>query len=189
MMINSEQHVTVSKNIKFKHMKKIVLIIFALFLALNVFGQNQRQRNTTNIPQTNNEPTEQQIAKQRREMEDRKDEYIANFITTLEADDFQKEIIKQTISSFFDAKVAFFNIKFEGNLDRQDAMKNLEKSHFKDLKELISKDDMTKINEMISGDFDENEVKKKKKKKNKKKKKKKNKKDSEEKDEEDSENN
>ncbi len=173
MMINSEQHVTVSKNIKYKHMKKIVLIIFALFLALNVFGQNQnqRRRNTNNIPQTNSEPTEQQIAKQKREMEDRKDEYIANFITTLEADDFQKEIIKQTISSFFDAKVAFFSIKFERTLDRQDAMKKLEKSHFKDLKELISEDDMTKINEMISGNFDEKEVTKKKKKNKKKKKK------------------
>ena len=57
-------------------------------------------------------------------MEERKNKYIANFITTLEADDFQKEIIKQTISSFFDEKVAFFSMKFEHNLDRKDAMKN-----------------------------------------------------------------
>jgi hypothetical protein len=167
-------------------MKKSILILFALLLCLNVYSQSMgnrnNNRNSSRIPQSNAEPTEQQIAKQKREMEERKAEYIANFLTTLEADDFQKEITKQTISSYFDAKVALFQVRYERSIDRQDAMKNLEKSHFKDLKTLISEDDMTKVNEMISGDFDEKEVVKEKKKK-KKKKKKKNKKDEDEEDE------
>jgi hypothetical protein len=134
-------------------------------------GNQNRNRNSARVPQGSNEPTEQQIAKQKREMEERKTKYIANFLTTLEADDFQKEIIKQTIDSFFDEKVALFQVKYERNINFQDAIKKLEESHFKDLKELISENDMIKINEMIAGDFDEKEVTKKKKKKRKNKKK------------------
>ena len=79
-------------------MKKTVLILFTLFIGLNVFGQRRRDMN--GIPQTNREPTEQEIAKHKRMIEERKNEFVANFLTTLEADDFQKEIIKQTLLSF-----------------------------------------------------------------------------------------
>ncbi len=177
-------------------MKKIVLIIFALFLTLNVFGQNQtqrqrqRQRNSNNIPQTNTEPTEQQIAKQMREMEERKDEYIENFLTTLEGDEFQKHIIKQNLNSFYDARVALSKTDFEHRLDRNAAYKNLEEELFSELKELISESDMTKLKDMIKGVFDEKEVKNKNKEKEKeKKKKKKKKKMKKKKEEEDSEKN
>ena len=65
-------------------MKKTVLIFFALVISLNVFSQMQRQgrRAMNNIPQTNREPTEQDIAKRKRMIEERKDEYITNFIDT-----------------------------------------------------------------------------------------------------------
>jgi hypothetical protein len=152
-------------------MKKIVFIIFALFIGLNVFGQRQRRGNMNGIPQTNREPTEQEIAKRDRLIKERKDEFIANFITTLEADDFQKEIIKQTLNSFFEARVALYKTRFEHSLDRKKAAEQLEESHFKELKELISEHDMTKIKEMLKGGFDEKEVKKEKKKKKKKRKK------------------
>lgn len=151
-------------------MKKSVLVLFALCIGLNVFGQ-RRNRNLNRIPQTRSEPTEQEIAKREREMKERKDEYIANFLTTLEADDFQKEIIKQNINSFFEAKIAIFKTRFERSFEREQAVKKLEDSHFKELEELISKNDMKKIREMIKGDFNEKEVVKEKKKKRKKRKK------------------
>lgn len=156
-------------------MKKIALVLFALLLSLNIQAQRQRQRggNMNRIPQTSREPTEQEIAKREREIEERKEEFIDNFITTLEADEFQKHIIKQNIISFFDAKVAILKTKFEHNLDRKQAIENLENNHFTDLKELISEGDMTKIKEMIKGNFDEKEIVKKKKEKDKKKRKKK----------------
>jgi hypothetical protein len=180
-------------------MKKIVLIIFALFLALSVFGQNrnqnqrQSQSQRNNIPQTSSKPTEQEIAKRQREIDDRKDEYIANFLTTLEADEFQKHIIKQNLDSFYVASVELSKTDFGHVLDRQAAFKNLKDTYFVELEDIISESDMTKLKELISGKFNEKEVlskkEKKKKKKKKKKKRKKKKKDQEEKDEEDSENN
>ena len=151
-------------------MKKIPLIIFMLLLGVSIHAQRQRGRGNQNgIPDTNREPTEQEIAKREREMEERKDEYINNFLTTLEADEFQKHIIKQNINSFFDAKIAIFEVKYDHNLDRKAAVEKLENTHFKDLEELISESDMAKIQEMIKGGFKEKEVQKKKKKKRKKK--------------------
>ena len=147
-------------------MKKTILILFTLFLTLNIQAQRSR-RNTNNIPQTNREPTEQEIAKREREIEERKDEYIDNFLTTLEADEFQKHIIKQNVNSFFEEKIAILKTPFEHSLDRNTAIKALENTHFIELEELISESDMTKLMDMIEGGFDEKEVKKKRNKKNK----------------------
>jgi hypothetical protein len=152
-------------------MKKIVFIAFVLFVGLNVYGQ-RRRGNMNGIPQTNREPTEKEIAKRQQMMEDRKNEYIANFLTTLDADDFQKEIVKQSLNSFYDAKMIILQTKFERTFDREQAIKQLEDTHFKELEELISEGDMIKIKEMIKGNFDEKEVEKKKKKSKRKKKKK-----------------
>jgi hypothetical protein len=159
-------------------MKKTVFLIFALLIGLNVFGQMRRNRNN-GIPQTRREPTEQEIEKRKRLMEERKDEFIANFLTTLEADDFQKEIIKQSLNSYFVEKLALLKIPFEHSLDREKAIKNLDDTHFVELKELISESDMTKIKDLTKGKFDEKEVVKEKKKKKKKRKKKKKNKDEE----------
>ncbi|MGB0981317.1 MAG: hypothetical protein ACPGUH_04370 [Winogradskyella sp.] len=155
-------------------MKKTVLIFFALVIGLNVFGQRQRQgrRNLNNIPQANQEPSKKDIAKHKQMVEDRKQEYILNFLTTLEADDFQKEIIKQNINTFFDAKMAILKTNFNHSINRHSAIKKLEDTHFVDLEALISKNDMTKIKELLKGDFDEKEVVKEKKKKRKKRKRK-----------------
>ena len=145
-------------------MKKLVLLVFAILMGMNIHAQRQRG-NMNRIPETNREPTEQE----------RKEEYIDNFLTTLEADEFQKHIIKQNINSFFEAKIVIINAKFEHYLDRIKAIEDLENTHFKELEELISEGDMTKIKEMIKGKFDEKEVVKKKKKKRKNKKRKKDK--------------
>ena len=146
-------------------MKKIVLVAFALLLGFSTYGQRRRDR--MGNPVIQREPTEQDIENYKRKVEERKEEFIANFLTTLEADDFQKEIIKQYLNSYFDEKQKLYKIKYERSFDRQQAVKKLDDTHFKDLEELISKGDMAKIKEMIQGDFDEKEVKKEKKKKKK----------------------
>ena len=139
-------------------MKKIILILFTLFLTLNIQAQRSRGSNMGGVPQGNREPTEQEIAKREREIEERKEEYIDNFLLTLEGDEFQKHITKQNINSFLDARLAIIKTPFEHHLDRQKALDNLEESHFKDLKELISESDMTKVTELINGKFNEKEV-------------------------------
>ncbi|WP_179376912.1 hypothetical protein [Winogradskyella wichelsiae] len=144
-------------------MKNLLLILFTLILGLNINAQRSR-RNTNNIPQTNREPSEQDIAKREREIEERKDEYIDNFLSTLEADEFQKHIIKQNVNSFFEEKITILKTPFEHYLDRDNAIKALENTHFVELNELISESDMTKLMDMVKGGFDEKEVKKKRKK-------------------------
>ncbi|WP_438964060.1 hypothetical protein [Winogradskyella sp.] len=150
-------------------MNKTVVAIVFLFLSLNVLSQTRRDR--MGNPQVNREPTEQEIAKREREIEQRKQEYISNFLTTLEADEFQQVIIRQHLNSYYDAKLAVLKTRFERSFDRANAIKHLENTHFEELKTLISEGDMNKIQDMIEGDFDEKAVKKEKKKKKKKKKK------------------
>ena len=145
-------------------MKKLVILFFILFLGLNLSAQMRRNRNMNRIPQTNQQPSDQDIAKRERMIEERKAEFIANFISTLEADDFQKEIIKQYLNSYFDKKIAVLKLPYERSLDREEAVKKLDDTHFLELEELISKPDMDKIKKLIKGEFDEKEVKKKKKK-------------------------
>ncbi|MDN3493046.1 hypothetical protein [Winogradskyella bathintestinalis] len=144
-------------------MKKTILILFAIILGLNIHAQRRRHMN--DIPQTNREPSEKEIETRERKMNERKQEFIDNFITTLEADEFQKHIVKQHINSFFDERMIILKTRFDHSLDRKNAIENLENTHFKDIEELISEGDMSKIKEMIKGDFDEKEVVKKKKKK------------------------
>ncbi|RCT54114.1 hypothetical protein [Winogradskyella sp. KYW1333] len=152
-------------------MNKTVVAIVFLFLSLNVLSQTRRDR--MGNPQVNREPTEQEIAKREREIEQRKQEYISNFLTTLEADEFQQVIIRQHLNSYYDAKLSILKTPFERSFDRANAIKHLENTHFEELKTLISEGDMNKIQDMIEGDFDEKAVKKEKKKKKKKTKKKK----------------
>jgi len=155
-------------------MKKTVLILFAFIFGLSIHSQSRRRNNSV-IPDTSREPTEQEIAKREREREERKDEYIDNFLLTLEGDEFQKHITKQNINSFLDARIVILKTPFDHHEDRKKALDNLEESHFKDLKELISESDMTKVTELINGKFNEKEVVESKKEKRKKRKQKKDK--------------
>ncbi|WP_411767454.1 hypothetical protein [Winogradskyella sp. A3E31] len=147
----------------------IVLIGFSSFADAQVMRRGGRMQQNR-IPQS--QPSEEEIKKQQekfeKEMKERQEEYIANFLTTLDADAFQKEIIKQTINEYFEKKIALFKIPYERVIEREDAVKNLNKTHFEELKKLISESDMEKINAMIEGDFEEKDVKKKKKKRRKK---------------------
>jgi len=119
-------------------------------------------------------PNESQKERVDRKLEERKQEFINNFLTTLNADDFQKEIIKQKIMSFFDEKIALGKQQYSRSFEYQEAVRKLEENHFKDIEPMLTEENMSKIKEMIQGDFDEKEVIKEKKKKKEKEKKKKN---------------
>ncbi|WP_299129502.1 hypothetical protein [uncultured Winogradskyella sp.] len=154
-------------------MKKVIFILLTLLLSQTVTGQIRRNRSLNQIPQTNREPTASEIAKRERQIEERKAEFLNNFLSTLEADNFQKEIIKQYLNSYFEKKLVLLKGKYAHSVEREAVIKQLDDSHFKDLEELISKSDMEKIKGLIKGEFDEDDVKKKRKK-NKKRKKDKN---------------
>ena len=136
-------------------MKKIILTVFVLLLGLNIYAQRRGKEPNRNsrITQTQTEPTAKQIEKRARLRE-----YIDNFLTTLEADEPQKNIIKQKIMSFIDAKTTISNTKFENKLDQNKAIENLENIYFLEFIEIVSESDMAKIKEMTKGEFDDKSI-------------------------------
>lgn len=97
------------------------------------------------------------------EMEQKKREYINDFVGTLKVDDFQKEIIKQQMESYF---VEFQKINMLGlrEFERKTYVQNLDDSHFRDLKAMITEEQMAKIMDALKGKWNHSEEKKKKKK-------------------------
>lgn len=104
------------------------------------------------------------------EMEQKKREYINDFVGTLKVDDFQKEIIKQQMESYFEEfqKINLLGLR---EFERKTYVQNLDDTHFKDLKAMITEEQMSKIMDALKGKWDHGEEKKKKKKDRKRKKK------------------
>ena len=104
------------------------------------------------------------------QMEEKKEEYISDFLATLTIDDFQKEIIAQTMESYFEEfkKINLLGLR---ELERQELINKLDDSHFKDVKAMVSEDNMSRIMDAVKGKWKKNS----KKEKNKKKRKEKNK--------------
>jgi hypothetical protein len=156
-------------------MKNILILVFTLLLAVPAFGQFQNQQQQqrgadplrNRIP--NQPPTETQKENRLKEMEDKKQEFITDFISKLEGDAFQKEIIKQTIDAYFTKKIELLTFPFSNLTERTDALKAFDSNHFTELKSLISENDMKRIMNMTEGNLsDEDDDKKKKKRRRKK---------------------
>jgi len=144
-------------------MKKILIISTILFIACCNLSHGQRR---SRIPPS--KPTEQEIEKRKKAMEERREEYMDNFIYTLEADEFQKVIIEQYLESYFEKKITLYQRNYAVSKERTDAIKALDETHFSDIEELISESDMKKIRAFCKGDFDEKKAEKERKKKKKK---------------------
>lgn len=137
--------------------QKISLTIIALVMTTSIaFSQG--------VP-----PNESQKQRAEKKIEERKQEYIGNFLSTLEVDAFQKEIIKQKLNTFFERKIELLKMPYKRSVELQEAITKLENSHFKDIEAMVTEDTMSKIIEMVQGDFNEKEVIKEKKRKKKKK--------------------
>ena len=104
-----------------------------------------------------------QMEKIEKEMDKRQAEYINDFLSTIEVDDFQKEIIKQRMHSYFEAKKAIY-ISEPKQFKRNQLVEQLDATHFLDIKEMITEDTMTKIMESVKGTASKKDKKKKKKK-------------------------
>lgn len=152
-------------------MRTYIIIALLSVFSISAYGQRQRPLNSGRIQQPTTQPNEKQLEERKKKMEERRQEYIANFMKTLEADDFQKQIIQQTLDSYFEKRLALYKVQYKHSVERDDAIKQLDQTHFAELKELISENDMKRIEELIAGEFDDSEVKKKEKKKKRKKRK------------------
>jgi len=142
-------------------MKRIFLLCFlAVMLSTDLLSAQSSVRPA--------DPTPQEIEKMKRLIAERREEYIATFLTTLEGDEFQKEIVQQYINSYLDERTAMLDKIYKTFEERERELKKLNATHFKDLEGLISENDMAKIKELTAGEFDEKKAKKKNKKKKKK---------------------
>lgn len=84
------------------------------------------------------------------EMDRKQDEYISDFLATIEVDDFQKEIITQTMKSYFE-EFKNINMLQVRDVQRQELIQNLDNTHFKDLKAMVSEDTMSKVMDALKG--------------------------------------
>lgn len=128
----------------------ILSITFLLFSLNQVFAQ------------TNEAAMKKQKEKMVKEIQMKQDEYINDFINSLEVDDFQKEIIKQKMYAYFEAKKAIY-IENQQEIKRMELVEQLDSTHFLDIKEMVTEDTMTKIMESVKGTAKTKDKKKKKK--------------------------
>jgi hypothetical protein len=113
-----------------------------------------------------NSPTasqQKQIERYQEEAERRKVEYITNFMTTLDVDDFQKEIITQSLFDYFDELVNINKLGLK-SYERDTYIEGLDKRHFKDVRAIVSEEVMSQIMDAVKGKWDKKADKKKKRK-------------------------
>ncbi|WP_298896087.1 hypothetical protein [uncultured Psychroserpens sp.] len=148
-------------------MKKIflTLMMFSLFVSFSD-AQIRNRRQQRQAPRVVNEEKEKE--KYEAKVEEKKVAYINDLIATLNVDDFQKEIIYQTMYSYFDelTKINKLGLK---KFERETEIERLDKIHFRDVKAMVSEEVMGKIMDALKGKWDQKEEKKKKKKKKRKK--------------------
>ena len=97
-------------------------------------------------------------------------ERIQTFLSELNADDFQKEIIKQKLEAYYEKKKVIFMDASLKYYERDENVNALDASHFSDIQNMLSEDTMEKIQMFIKDAGETMEKQKKKKKKNKRKK-------------------
>ncbi len=151
-------------------MKKAIILVLTLLMTASVSAQfmGQRQNRFNRQPQA--PPSESQKEAAEKRALERRQEFVVNFLSTLEADEFQKEIAKQAIDDYFVKITEFTKILFGSSAERKDAFDMFKREHFRELKSLMSDSDNKKLDDFLNGDFEENEVKKKRRKNRKRKK-------------------
>ena len=118
--------------------------------------------------------TQEEIEKQQQEFEQKALEQlnirIKTFLADQPIDDFQKEIIKQKLISYYQAKTEIYMNRTLKYYERDEQVLNLDNSHFSDIENMITENTMDQIELFIkdAGATLEKESKKKKKKKKKK---------------------
>ncbi len=110
--------------------------------------------------------TKKRMEQMERDIQEKQDDYVNDFITTLDVDDFQKEIIKQKMHSYFDSKKSIYMSVAEQH-KRDELVEKLDTTHFLDIKDMVTEETMAKIMESVKGTAKNNKNKKNKKKKNK----------------------
>ena len=143
-------------------MKTLFISLFCLIVSGIAYSQQN---------QLTSSEKEKMIEKYKEDAKQQKEEYISNFLETLAIDDFQKQIIKQSIYSYFEEIIKITKLGLKP-YERDTLIEHLDGRHFEDVKTIVSEDTMGKIMDAVKGDWDYKADKKKKKKEKRKKNKK-----------------
>ncbi|MGB3607329.1 MAG: hypothetical protein WA775_10825 [Psychroserpens sp.] len=125
-------------------MKSLLKVfIISLILSFNSFAQ---QNNLSDSEQN-------RLNRYQEEAENNKREYISDFMSTLEIDEFQREIIFQALNTYFEK---FINIQKTTlkRTERTAAIEHLDDYHFKDVRSIVSEATMSKIMDAVKGKWD-----------------------------------
>ena len=118
--------------------------------------------------------TSDDVEKQREEFEKKAEEELTRrinaFVVELNVDDFQKEIIKQKLHSYYKEQRLIYTNNELKYFERDELITNLNNTHFEDINNMLSEDTKDQIQLFIKDVGTTLEKEKKKKKKNKKKK-------------------
>ena len=93
--------------------------------------------------------TQDEAKKQQEEFEkkikEKLETRIETFVTELQVDDFQKEIIKQKLHSYYMEQKAIYTDMSLKYFERDEQLSTLSNSHFDDIKSMVSDDTMSQI--------------------------------------------
>jgi len=151
-------------------MKRVFILACILLTTATATAQFRNQRQNRFNQPSQSAPTENEKANMKKKQAERQKEFIENFISTLEADDFQREIAKQTLNDYFKKSKEFMKISFDNSTKRKEAFLEFRMQHFAELKALLTANDNKKLDDFFEGKFEESEVKKKRRKNRKRKK-------------------
>ena len=114
---------------------KPFLLVFMCFLFISMEGNSQ----------TREEKARQEYIE---EAEERKMQFINDFVATLNVDAFQKQIITQTMVSYYDewTKIAQYDIPTH---EKKGLVEELDANHFNDLKTIVSDDTFQKVKDAV----------------------------------------
>lgn len=131
-------------------MSRLILsLLFILTLQTTVFAQKSTE--------------ERQKKEYEEKVEEQKQKFIQDFLSTLDIDAFQKEIIDQHMYSYFDEALKIQNLNLK-SYEMKDELDKMRARHFIDVKAIVSEEIMQKIDDAVTGKWDPKKEKKKRKK-------------------------
>ncbi|MEM6516894.1 MAG: hypothetical protein AAF688_11975 [Bacteroidota bacterium] len=133
----------------FKIHKQIPLLLFLMVCPIILHAQSKSEERLK-------EEYEEKVEKN-------KQDFISDFLKTLEVDDFQKEIISQTMDSYFDELQKLQKTGLRP-YEAKDAVRKMRESHFSDVKAIVTEETMNKIEDALTGKWNPKDEKKKKRK-------------------------
>lgn len=94
------------------------------------------------------ESQQKEIERYKEKMEEEMDNFITEFVASLEVDDFQKHIIKQKLYSYFDAKQELYQAHLESYILKE-RLTELDRTHFSDLKDICTEETIQQVQEAV----------------------------------------